>query len=169
MLLIAITSIVFIMVLGSLSDPQKPSQWHPKRTLQTAEADARVEDRVSFQTVAIGTRSAVRDSLQTVARTQSDWSALWQRHTSNESSPPALPVLDFSKEIVVAVFLGEKPTGGHGIEITRVFRTDHSLVVWYHEKSPPSRALTTQALTQPFHIVRIPDTNVDEVSFRRVS
>jgi hypothetical protein len=42
------------------------------------------------------------------------------------------------------------------------------LIVEYAERRPPADAIVTQALTTPFHIVRLP-THDGPVRFRRVS
>ena len=126
-------------------------------------------NQVSFHTVLKGHRSGMRESVQIVARNQSDWSALWKRHAAIESNPLPLPAIDFSKEIVVAVFLGEKPTGGHDIEITSVEQRDGSLMVSFVERSPQPGGVATQALTQPFHIVRVATQTPGTVTFRRLS
>lgn len=65
-----------------------------------------------------------------------------------------LPPLDeefFSKNIVVAAFLGQRPTGGYGIQIART--KDNRLRV--SPTSPPAGSMTTQALTAPFKIVSV--------------
>jgi hypothetical protein len=125
-------------------------------------------NQVSFHTVLKGHRSGVSESVQIVARSQSEWSALWKRHAAIESNPPPLPAIDFSKEIVVAVFLGEKPTGGHDIEIMSMEQNNDVLLVSFVEKSPPPGGLATQALTQPFHIVRVAARSAARVNFRRL-
>lgn len=134
-----------------------------------ANGSAMFANQVSVQTVLKGYQSGVRESVQIVARSQSEWSALWKRHTLTEPTPPTLPTIDFNKEIVVAVFLGEKPTGGHDIEITNVEQRDGGLVVSYAERSPQPGGMVTQAFIQPFHIVRIVAQSTGTVSFRRLS
>jgi hypothetical protein len=68
-----------------------------------------------------------------------------------------LPRVDFEAEIVVAVFLGERRTGGHAIEVSKVEEHPETaqLKVYYREIAPPRNAIVTQALTQPFHIVKL--------------
>ena len=78
-------------------------------------------------------------------------------------------MIDFNREIVVAIFLGEKPTGGFAVEIVRVGRQNGEFVVDYKEINPASGAMVTQALTQPFHIVRIDGEVGTKVTFRRES
>ena len=58
--------------------------------------------------------------------------------------------------MVVALFMGERPTGGYAIEITRVERADSGLAVHYRSKGPDQGAMLTQALTQPFHLIKLP-------------
>jgi hypothetical protein len=125
-------------------------------------------NQVSFHTVLKGHRSGVLESVQIVARNQRDWSALWKRHAAIESNPPPLPTMDFGKEIVAAVFLGEKPTGGHDIEITSVERSANNLVVSFVERGPQPGGVVTQAFTQPFHIVKVAAQGSGTVSFRRL-
>jgi hypothetical protein len=140
---------------------------HPWETVFANGAVA-LANQVSFHTVLKGHRSGVRESVQTVARNQAEWSALWKRHASIEPNPPLPPAVDFAKEIVVAVFLGEKPTGGHDIEITSVEQRDGSLLVSFVERSPQPGGVTTQALTQPFHMVKVAAQSVARVNFRRL-
>jgi PrcB C-terminal len=70
--------------------------------------------------------------------------------------------------MVVAVFLGIRPTGGYGVEITAARREGGTLVVEYVERRPRPDALLTQALTAPFHIVALPRHD-GAVTFRHVA
>jgi len=70
----------------------------------------------------------------------------------------------------VAIFLGEKPTGGYDITITRIERSGDELVINYQEKVPTPGGILVQAFTQPFHMVRIPSKEIGaKVTFRRMS
>jgi hypothetical protein len=51
--------------------------------------------------------------------------------------------------VVLGAFLGERPTGGYGVEIVRI--CDGRIVV--ERRSPPEDAIVTQALTAPYHMV----------------
>jgi hypothetical protein len=127
----------------------------------------RSTDRVSFKTIARGVRSGVREPLETVIRSQTDWQSLWGRHTSTGTAPSPPPTVDFDKELVAAVFLGEKPSGGYGVEISSAEVADNSLTIFVKETSPKPGAIVTLAINQPFHIVRIETHGIESVSFRR--
>lgn len=105
--------------------------------------------------------------MQIVVRTQTEWDSLWHRHYSGANNRPPFPRIDFDRDWVVGIFLGTKPTGGYDVVITRAERRDSYLYVFYREKSPPSNAMVTQALTQPFDIVRVARDGNPEIIFRR--
>ncbi len=114
-------------------------------------------------TVAQGPRSAVTQAREAVARTAAEWQALWKVHGGTE---PAT-VVDLGKEMVAAVFLGTRATGGYSVEIVSARREGDALVIEYAERVPGPDAIVTQALTSPFHIVRLPQ-HAGTVRFRRV-
>jgi PrcB C-terminal len=124
---------------------------------------------LSIATVERGDRSGIRGPLQTVIRNQDEWKALWKRHSSTDTNPSPAPIVDFNREMVVGIFLGEKRTGGYEVEIVRTEQRDSLLYFYYREKSPPPGAMVTQALTQPFHLVKIAKYENLQVIFRRDS
>ena len=103
-----------------------------------------------FSTIARGDRSQIEEPRQVVVRGAAQWSALWKEH-GGAGSPPAV---DFSGSMVVAVFLGTRPTAGYSVEIARIDRQGDGLVVTYREHRPPPDAMVAQVLTAPFDIVR---------------
>jgi len=130
---------------------------------------SKVETPLSIATVVRGHRSGIREPLQTVIRKQDEWNAFWKRHSSTNPNPPPTPIIDFNREMVVGVFLGEKSTGGYEVEIVRAERRDSALYFYYREESPAPGAMVTQALTQPFHLVRVAKYDNPQIVFRRDS
>ena len=78
-----------------------------------------------------------------------------------------MPAVDFSREMVVAVFLGSRPTAGYGVEIVRAVGNSGTLVVEYVETAPSRDAITAQVLTAPYHLAAIPKHD-GEVRFQKV-
>lgn len=70
-----------------------------------------------------------------------------------------VPKVDFSKNQVVALFLGTKNTGGHGISIDRVEAQDNKIIVYKKIQRPDKDAMVTMALTNPFVIAEIHSKN----------
>ncbi len=110
---------------------------------------------MSITTIDKGFHSGVREPLEVVIRDEQEWAALWSRHASGRRPVPSPPPIDFSAEMVVGLFLGQKSTGGHSVEITRAEMDGSNLRFYYRESSPPPGAIVPQVLTQPYHLVRL--------------
>jgi hypothetical protein len=145
----------------------------PQRTYSPLAMDQeksrKVETRLSIATVEKSYRSGIREPLQTVIRNRDEWNAFWKRHSSTNTNPAPAPIVDFDREMVVGIFLGEKHTGGYAVEIVRAERRNSALYFYYREKSPPLGGMVTQALTQPFHLVKVAKYETLQVIFRRDS
>jgi PrcB C-terminal len=129
-------------------------------TAACARAAARPADSahvsIPVTTVEKGNFSGIAEPLETVVRTPAEWESLWHRHVSIQSPPSPLPQINFADEMVVAVFLGQKNSGGYEITITNAQRKASEVEVFYAIQTPKSGALAIQAITQPFHIVKMP-------------
>ena len=69
---------------------------------------------------------------------------------------PADLDVDFERESLVLVALGERPTGGYAVEIREVLAGGGALHVRYVEVRPGARCFVTQAVTYPYAAVAIP-------------
>ncbi len=111
----------------------------------------------SFTTIDQGSQSGVRERKSLVIKSAEEWETLLQTHRMPRGSAASGAPIDFSREMVVAVFMGEKPSGGYGIAITRIEADyeNQQLRITVHERNPPPNTLSTQALTQPYHIIKL--------------
>lgn len=114
-------------------------------------------------TVTQGATSGIEEPRQAVVRTAAEWQALWKEHAPGQPAPS----VDLTQSMVVAVFLGSRPTAGFEVEITAVRQEGARTVVDYVERRPSRDEFTAQVLTSPFHIVRAIRAT-GEVEFRRV-
>lgn len=83
------------------------------------------------------------------------WENLWAEMKSTCTPVPETPIIDFSTNVVFAVFQGERPSGGFVTTITRIALTATGYVVFVDELHPGPDCGTTMALTQPYHIVNV--------------
>ena len=117
--------------------------------------DQETERHIEFITVEQGTFSGVTDHRLVAVIDQSAWETLWSKHASKVLPSPEVPKVDFSADMVIAVFDGEKSTGGFSIEIVSIAETSTKRVVRVVSRIPAPDAMVTMALTQPFHIVTV--------------
>ena len=161
--------LVISIFLAPLTDPERLNARFHVGVVDTIQVAAKATQPALFRSVGKGYRSGVRYPLQIVARSQSEWDAIWQQHVLGDAGSRPPPAIDFEKEIVVALFLGDKPTGGHDVRISRAEQSHDTVTIHYQERIPPPGSIVTQALTQPFHIVRIIGDVNSQVVFRRDS
>lgn len=90
-----------------------------------------------------------------VVRTEEEWARLWERITQRVSPPIPRPSVDFSREMVLVVAMGERPTGGYTIVVEGIVQADRHLHAMIRESSPDGCGVTG-ALTQPIDVVRVP-------------
>ena len=113
----------------------------------------------SVRTIEKGAQSNVDDVLRASAKSAAEWTALWKKHNYDKPAPS----VDFSKEMVVAVFMGSRPSAGFAVEVVSAAERDGKLVVSYKETMPPAGSVSAQVLTAPYHIAAIPKSSAPVV------
>ena len=117
----------------------------------------------AIRTVGKGAMSAIDEPRLVTVRSAADWGALWKENGANAP----LPAVDFSREMVVGVFLGSRPTAGYGVEIVRSVGNSGALSVEYVETAPSRDTVTAQILTAPYHLAAMPKHD-GELTFKKV-
>jgi hypothetical protein len=138
--------------------------------LAACQGDA-VQGPLAFETVASGHFSGIELEAPQVfmLESQVQWQEFWGRHTS--ITAPA-PTVDFEQEMVIAVVDKLQPNGGYTLEITKVLPKDDRLLVLATRREPGPSCITSDVITQPFHIVRLPKSDLQlglEVSAEQYS
>jgi hypothetical protein len=122
---------------------------------------------VVFEVIGAGQQAVgVDQTLYLLVRDAAELRAIWNRAYGNVLNPPAVPSVDFSRETLVAVFMGPKPTGGFGLAIRGVTFEGGDLFVALDLQEPRPGSMVTQSLTSPWLIARIPRGGFSAVWFR---
>lgn len=112
-----------------------------------------------------GAHSGIRTAERAVLRESSELASLWTRHSSTVNPPLPLPEVDWSTEMVLAVFGGNRPSSGFVLEIVDARPGEAGLQVLYRESTPAATGGSLTVLTQPHHLVAVP-RYAGEVEFR---
>jgi len=86
---------------------------------------------------------------------QGEFTSFWGSLHRNMTPLPPLPSVDFSRHDVVAVVDMVRPTGGYGIEVQEVQEGMDGIWLTIIRTKPGEGCITTQSLTQPYHLVAI--------------
>jgi hypothetical protein len=117
---------------------------------------------VSFSTISHSEQSEVEEARQVVVRTPEEWKALWKEHAPGQP----MPAVDFTKSMVIGVFLGSRFTAGYRVTITGIESESASVTVTYRDERPGAGDILAQVITYPHHLVRVERLG-GEVKFAR--
>ena len=106
------------------------------------------------------TRTGISESRRLVIRDANAWAEFWSELGVGER-----PEVDFSRDLVVAVAAGQRPTGGHEIAVGQVAQNSGALTISVVETTPGPNCMTTASLTQPVDVVVVPSVNARSWSF----
>jgi len=123
---------------------------------------------IAFVTVDRGSRSELSYSeegfLSRVARSDSEWQAIWLSNYSGNRPPPA-PAVDFNQYMVIGVILGLRSNGCYGIEVREVLLSAEQVEVVYAELTPNGSGCQA-VVVSPYEFISIPTTTLT-VRFRK--
>lgn len=94
-----------------------------------------------------------------VVRDPREWADLWELTHSRGKPMPEVPVIDFGRDMVVAVFAGPKDTGGYAVEIKGAVKRGGDLTLHANAKTPHPDKMYSQSRTSPYALVVVPRTD----------
>ena len=106
------------------------------------------------------TASGISTAERMVIRDDSTYARFWQALGAGERPP-----VDFSRDVVIAVAAGQRPSGGHAIAVERVAHAGAGMVVEVVETVPGPGCWTTQQLTRPVDVVVVAAADARTWSF----
>ncbi|MFI5362928.1 MAG: protease complex subunit PrcB family protein [Elusimicrobiota bacterium] len=107
-----------------------------------------------------GEHSAVKKPMAVAIQDTKEWNRVWRSHGA---AGPA-PAVDFAKQSVVAVFLGETET--EGVKVTVVVQKDpldSRRINVFYRATAVNKGFSAQVECQPFAIVKVPHAAVIDV------
>jgi len=115
------------------------------------------DGKVEFRTVALEIGGKYPAEGFSVIRNRQDWERVWNVCLGNNKEDGefvAPPQVDFSREMLVAVFGGRQPAVVHSIQIKNITFKDNEVIVEV-EKEGPEDFIGKPMLNSPYHIVAI--------------
>lgn len=113
----------------------------------------------NFTTITEGERSGFDQPSSKVIQDQTTWEDTWDMIMSSLLDPPPPPQVDFAEYILLAHFMGEKPSSGYHAEFSEVLEGANKITAAVREISPGPECLTRAVMTAPYHVIQIPKTD----------
>jgi hypothetical protein len=107
-----------------------------------------------------GQHSGVKEPLAVAIQNPQQWSEIWHRHDASEP----VPDVDFTKQSVVVVFLGETKTAG--VKVTVVVQPDpldSNRINVFYRLTAGNKGLSAQVRCEPYAMIKIPRAAVIDV------
>ncbi len=92
--------------------------------------------------------------------TQEELEDFWSKHRGCVIPVPEAPLVDFEKEVIIALIDTIEPPGGYNIEIKNLVLQDENFIVKATKTGPD--CLGPWITTQPYHIITTPKSNSNE-------
>ncbi len=120
-----------------------------------------------WDVLASGNQASAGDTAQfEIATTQEAFVRLWNMAYGSQLTLPPIPPIDFRRESVLGFFLGTRSTGGYGVEVRDVTTEGGEYYVNVLVREPGPGTITTQAITSPWVLVRVPRPDISVAWFR---
>ncbi len=146
----------------------RASALHVQRGLATDEQAFRPAPRtLQWEVVASGQQAVNIDRPAfRLVRDEPELRSLWNRLQGAVLTLPPLPRVDFGRETILVVMMGQRPTGGYSVDVQGVTLEGGDLFVDVRLREPAPDAITTTALTSPWAMIRVLRGDVPAAWFR---
>jgi len=108
--------------------------------------------------------TAITHAGQIIVQNDNQWTRFWAEHHPHEASPD----VDFSRYMVVGIFLGQRPADGFSVEITGIRPLPDAVVVDYLERAPPPGTFQMAVEAYPYDIKVIPRSGL-HIKFNKLT
>lgn len=111
-----------------------------------------------------GNHSNIKDQTYKDIHTQADFDKFWDQAFGGMGMAPDKPTVDFSKDMVIASFIGEQTHGGFVIRITKVENTGSEIDVTVTVTIPGANCRYPRNSTEQFQFATLP-ASTEPVNF----
>lgn len=136
-----------LLMLGAVLSGALP------RLLGAVAQEGRTLKTVPFETLGLGTQSGCTRPAKLIVTNEVDWKRVWRVHLSGKVPSRALPAVDFSHQVVLAV-LGGRMMPGSDARIGQIVKRKTETQVYYYVQ-PGQGDISGRASVQPFHFAVI--------------
>lgn len=110
---------------------------------------------IAFTELASGTDASVTKRVNYLITTDDELRDLWKLLGAHGERP----VIDFTKEAVIAVFAGEEPSAGYSIAVSAITDTTERMVT-VQIAAPGVTCLAAQVVTTPYQVLKMPKSDL---------
>lgn len=118
---------------------------------------------VAWEVLLTGTQCAIAEPGELLISSEKDLQALWKEAFAGVDMAPEMPVIDFTKHRVIAVFMGMVRKGGHAVSFQEI--STSKAIIRYSK--PGANCMSAAVIEFPFAIARVTGS-MEELLFEKV-
>ena len=126
------------------------------------------QEEIAFEIIAQDDFGGMTESKFITIKDKNSLNEIYNLISKGRMPKLEIPAIDFKKEIVIALFLGEKTSGGHSITVKQIENINDKVIVTYKIDSPKKGEMVTTVMTHPYCIIKMPKT-LKEVVFKEIN
>jgi len=119
---------------------------------------------IAYKTIVSDSYSNIEAPREVVIKDLAAWNMLWAEHSKNKI---AAPQVDFSRNMLVAVFAGSGNAGCGTFDVVNVMSRDGKVLVEYEHRDMSPVAICPAVVTQPVRVIALPRIDAP-VEFRKI-
>ncbi|GAB1309772.1 hypothetical protein KH5_24550 [Urechidicola sp. KH5] len=107
---------------------------------------------LAFEMLIKDSSGGFQSAKNSVIKSQSDLEQLYAQINKTRKPGYQVPEIDLKEEMVLALFMGERSSGGYSITVSKIVEKEDAMEVHYVETAP--KGMATMAITQPFYMCK---------------
>jgi len=136
-------------------------------TKKTESRDETIAKPLNFEVIAESSNSGFLEQSNRVIENIDELDKTWETAFINYTRKKPIPILDFEKQSVLLVTMGEKSNGGFSIKVDSVKENENLISVNIIELHPGKSCATESVIVYPFQIISLEKTT-KKVVFKTV-
>jgi hypothetical protein len=84
---------------------------------------------------------------------------VWGNFYAKYDRKPPIPTIDFEKNMLIAVALGERNAGSYSIQVKSILETKTNITIVVEENKPGASCTTASVMVYPFQLIEITQQN----------
>ncbi len=120
---------------------------------------------LTFEVLESSAQGGTSEPMNLIAKTEDDFKYIWDLTHRAVEPKPEMPEVDFNRDMVGCVMMGEKTSSGYSVDVTNIVEYQDSVVI-YTAFDETGGMLAV--MTYPYEIVKFPKTS-KKVVFQKES
>lgn len=117
---------------------------------------------INFVVITTGSTTGIKTDMTTIYKldTEQAFAAFWAEHSRNLQPAQTAPVVDFNKDMIIALVDTDQPSSGYELAVDKLEAVDNKLYLFATRKQPGAGCVNLGMISQPFVMVQVPKSEL---------